>query len=205
MARKEMTPEERISMMKENLGTKFIDEGKNILRDGKVLKGKEALENFNHELNELTFELEELYPLNYEEFKTNFPKTIELVKKVSGNMVVDAVNKGLVIQGWSEKTNVDKITENIKKNIKDSERAEEEIQLRNDVLKEISRMKEDFEIEWSQDLFWKCWKIKEGEIRMQQLKEFKGEDLANKRIQTLEEIGGLDFLRVLQKEVYQEE
>ena len=205
MARKEMTPEERISMMKENLGTKFIDEGKNILRDGKVLKGREALENFNHELNELTFELEELYPLNYEEFKTNFPKTIELVKKVSGNMVVDAVNKGLVIQGWSEKTNVDKITDNIKKNIKDSERANEEIQLRNDVLKEISRMKEDFEIEWSQDLFWKCWKIKEGEIRMQQLKEFKGEDLANKRIQTLEKIGGLDFLRVLQKEVYQEE
>ena len=205
MARKEMTPEERISMMKENLGTKFIDEGKNILRDGKVLKGREALENFNHELNELTFELEELYPLNYEEFKTNFPKTIELVKKVSGNMVVDAVNKGLVIQGWSEKTNVDKITDNIKKNIKDSERANEEIQLRNDALKEISRMKEDFEIEWSQDLFWKCWKIKEGEIRMQQLKEFKGEDLANKRIQTLEKIGGLDFLRVLQKEVYQEE
>lgn len=203
--KKQMTPEERIEMMKENLGTKFVDEGKTVLKDGKILKGEEAEENFNTELNELTFEIEQLYPLDYEQFKAEFPKTIELVRKVTGNNVVNAVNKGLVLQGWALRTNVDEVIGNIKKNIKDSDKAKEEISLREDVFDEIQRMKEDFDIEWSQDLFWKCWKIKEGQLRREQLVELKGKDLADKRIQTLKNIGGLDFLKVLQAEIYQEE
>lgn len=202
---KEMTPEERIEVMKNNLQSKFEDEAKTILKDGKVLKAEEAKKNFNTELNELTFEIDKLYPLDYEEFKANFPKTIELVQKVNGNNVVDAVNKGLVIQGWAVKSNVETIIENIKNNVQDKEKAKEEISLRNSVYNEIQTMKEKFDIEWCQDLFWKTWKIKEGEKRMEQLIEFRGEDLAQKRIDNLKQIGGLNFLSILQKEVYQEE
>lgn len=202
---KEMTPEERIEVMKNNLQSKFEDEAKTILKDGKVLKAEEAKKNFNTELNELTFEIDKLYPLDYEEFKANFPKTIELVQKVNGNNVVDAVNKGLVIQGWAVKSNVETIIENIKNNVQDEEKAKEEISLRNSVYNEIQTMKEKFDIEWCQDLFWKTWKIKEGEKRMEQLIEFRGEDLAQKRIDNLKQIGGLNFLSILQKEVYQEE
>lgn len=202
---KEMTPEERIEVMKNNLQSKFEDEAKTILKDGKVLKAEEAKKNFNTELNELTFEIDKLYPLDYEEFKSNFPKTIELVQKVNGNNVVDAVNKGLVIQGWAVKSNVETIIENIKNNVQDKEKAKEEISLRNSVYNEIQTMKEKFDIEWCQDLFWKTWKIKEGEKRMEQLIEFRGEDLAQKRIDNLKQIGGLNFLSILQKEVYQEE
>lgn len=199
---KEMTPQERIQMMKNNLKGNFEEEAKTIIKDGKILKGEDAKENFNTELNELTFEIEELYPLDYSEFKKEFPRTIELIGKVNGNGVVDAVNKGLVIQGWTVKTNVDQIIKNISANLKDAEKAEEEISLRKDVLAETKRMKEDFDIEWNQDLFWKCWKIKEGEIRFDQLVQFKGEKLANKRIDTLRNIGGLEFLKVLQEEIY---
>lgn len=202
---KKMTPEERIQFMKKNLKGNFEEEAKTILKDGKVLKGEEAKENFNTELNGLTFEIEELYPLNYDEFVKEFPRTIELVEQVSGNGVVDAVNDGHVIQGWSVESNVNIIINNIKQNVKDSELAEKQIALRQDVLKEITRMKKDFDIEWSQDLFWKCWKIKEGALRLQQLIEFKGETLAQKRIDTIKQIGGIEFLKVLQKEVYQEE
>lgn len=134
-----------------------------------------------------------------------FPKTIELVNKVNGNNVVDGVNKGLVIQGWSLDTNVNEIINNIKENIKDKDIANEEIQLRKDVLAETKRMKEDFNMEWNQDLFWKCWKIKEGEARKAYLKDYLGKTLAQKRINTLKEIGGLEFLKILQKEVYNEE
>lgn len=200
-----MTPEERIQFMKKNLKGNFEEEAKTILKDGKVLKGEEAKENFNTELNGLTFEIEELYPLNYDEFVKEFPRTIELVEQVSGNGIVDAVNDGHVIQGWSVESNVNIIINNIKQNVKDPELAEKQITLRQDVLKEITRMKKDFDIEWSQDLFWKCWKIKEGALRLQQLIEFKGETLAQKRIDTIKQIGGIEFLKVLQKEVYQEE
>lgn len=202
---KKMTPEERIQFMKKNLKGNFEEEAKTILKDGKVLKGEEAKENFNTELNGLTFEIEELYPLNYDEFVKEFPRTIELVEQVSGNGIVDAVNDGHVIQGWSVESNVNIIINNIKQNVKDPELAEKQITLRQDVLKEITRMKKDFDIEWSQDLFWKCWKIKEGALRLQQLIEFKGETLAQKRIDTIKQIGGIEFLKVLQKEVYQEE
>ena len=178
---KKMTPEERIQFMKKNLKGNFEEEAKTILKDGKVLKGEEAKENFNTELNGLTFEIEELYPLNYDEFVKEFPRTIELVEQVSGNGIVDAVNDGHVIQGWSVESNVNIIINNIKQNVKDPELAEKQITLRQDVLKEITRMKKDFDIEWSQDLFWKCWKIKEGALRLQQLIEFKGETLAQKR------------------------
>ena len=205
MSKKEMTPEERISVMKKNLKGKFVDEAKVILQNGKVLKGEDAREHFNTELNELTFAIDTLYPLDYEEFKQEFPKTIELIEKVNGNNVVDGVNKGFVIQGWGVKSNVDEIINNIRNNIKDEELANEEIQLRKDVLSEISRMKKDFNIEWNQDLFWKCWKIKEGRIRDEYLKDFLGESLAEKRIETLKQIGGLEFLKVLQKEVYESE
>ena len=157
-----MTPEERIEVMKNNLQSKFEDEAKTILKDGKVLKAEEAKKNFNTELNELTFEIDKLYPLDYEEFKANFPKTIELVQKVNGNNVVDAVNKGLVIQGWAVKSNVETIIENIKNNVQDEEKAKEEISLRNSVYNEIQTMKEKFDIEWCQDLFWKTWKIGSG-------------------------------------------
>lgn len=199
---KEMTPQERIEMMKKNLGTNFNKEGKTILKDGKVVKGKDALEHFNTELNELTFEIEELYPLNYEEFKKEFPRTIELVEKVNGNNVVKAVNEGLVIQGWSVETNVDQIIQNIKDNVSDVKKAEEEIALRRDVLSEIKRMKDSFEIDWCEDLFWKAWKIKEGNKRFDELVQAKGETLANKRINTIENIGGIEFLKVLQEEIY---
>lgn len=202
---KKMTPEERIQFMKKNLKGNFEEEAKTILKDGKVLKGEEAKENFNTELNGLTFEIEELYPLNYDEFVKEFPRTIELIEQVSGNGIVDAVNDGHVIQGWSVESNVNIIINNIKQNVKDPELAEKQITLRQDVLKEITRMKKDFDIEWSQDLFWKCWKIKEGALRLQQLIEFKGETLAQKRIDTIKQIGGIEFLKVLQKEVYQEE
>ncbi len=202
---KKMTPEERIQFMKKNLKGNFEEEAKTILKDGKILKGEEAKENFNTELNGLTFEIEELYPLNYDEFAKEFPRTIELVEQVSGNGIVDAVNDGHVIQGWSVESNVNIIINNIKQNVKDPELAEKQITLRQDVFKEITRMKKDFDIEWSQDLFWKCWKIKEGALRLQQLIEFKGETLAQKRIDTIKQIGGIEFLKVLQKEVYQEE
>ena len=200
-----MSHEERIEMMKKNLKTKFVDEAKNILQNGKVLKGEDAKEHFNKELNELTFAIDTLYPLTYDEFANEFPKTIELVNKVNGNNVVDGVNKGLVIQGWSLETNVNEIINNIKENIKDEDIANEEIQLRKDVLAETIRMKEDFNMEWNQDLFWKCWKIKEGESRKAYLKDYLGETLAQKRIDTLKQIGGLEFLKILQKEVYNEE
>ena len=202
---KEMTHEERIQMMKDNLKGNFEEEAKNIIKDGKILKGEEAEENFNTELNELTFEIEELYPLNYSEFKKEFPRTIELISKVNGNGVVNAVNKGFVIQGWTTKTNVEQIIKNISTNLKDAKKAEEEISLRKDVLAETTRMKKDFDIEWNQDLFWKCWKIKEGEIRYEQLVQFKGEKLAQKRIDSLKKIGGIEFLKVLQDEVYSTE
>ena len=195
---------ERISIMKENLGNDFKDEGKKILADGKILKGRDAKENFNTELNQLTFEIEELYPLNYEEFKANFPNTIALVNTVQSINVIDAVNKGLVIQGLAVKTNVDKTIENIKENIKDPEKAQIEIDLRNNVFKEIQRMKDDFEIEWCEDIFWKCWKIKEGEKQFENLLKQKGETLTEKRIKTIENIGGIEFLKALQKEVYPE-
>ena len=199
---KEMTPQERIEAMKKNLGNNFVEEAKNILKDGKILKGQDALEHFNKELNELTFEMEQLYPLNYEEFKQEFPRTIQLIQKVNSTNVIDAVNKGLVLQGWTVEANVNKIIENIKNNVQDPAKAEEEIALREDVLSETKRMKESFEIEWCSDLFWKTWKIKEGESRFKQLVQSKGETQANKRIQTLKNIGGLEFLKILQEEVY---
>ena len=197
-----MTFEERISLMRENLGNDFVTEAKKILGDGKVLKGEIAKETFNTELNELTFEIEELYPLDYETFKANFPNTIKLVEKVPGNNILDNVNKGFVIQSWNTKTNVDQIIENIKKNVTDADKAQEEIKLRENVFEEIQTMKKEFDIEWSQDLFWKCWKIKEGERKMSELIQLKGEKLAQKRINTIKEIGGIDFLKELQKEVY---
>ena len=199
-----MTFEERISLMRENLGTKFDEEAKKILADGKILKGKDAEENFNTELNELTFEIEQLYPLDYQQFKENFPNTIKLVSKVPGTKILDNVNKGFVVQSWAVKTNVDSVIDNIKKNIKDTEKAQEEITLRENVFEEIKRMKESFDIEWSQDLFWKCWKIKEGERQLKELQDLKGETLAQNRIDTLNKIGGIDFLQELQKEVYSE-
>ena len=67
---------------------------------------------------------------------------------------------------------------------------------------EITRMKEEYNIEWCQDLFWKCWKIKEGANQFEALKKFKGEQLAIKRVNTLKDIGGIEFLSLLQKEVY---
>lgn len=199
---KAMTPEERISIMKENLGTSFVEEAKTILQDGKILKGEDARKNFNTELNELTFAIEELYPLAYEEFKKEFPKTVELTSKVSGNSVVKGVNDGIVINGWSDAALVTSVINNIKNNVSDTEAAEKEITLRKEVLSEIGRMKTDFNIEWCNDLFWKIWKITQGESRFEKLKADKGEELANKRIETLKEIGGLKFLKVLQDEVY---
>ena len=185
------------------MGNAFVEEGKKILRDGKILKGIDAEENFNTELNELTFELEVLYPMDYQEFKKEFPNTIELVSTVEGNGVLDAVKNGIVIEGWYEKNLVQKIISNIKENIQDPERQEELVQLRTNVMNEIKRMKDDFDIEWSADLFFKCWKIKEGELVKQELESAKGEKLAEKRIQTLKDIGGLEFLAKLQNEIYE--
>ena len=74
-----MTYEERIETMKENMGLKFVEQAKAIIKDCKVIKGEDAEENFNKELNELTFEVEEIYPLTYKEFKKEFPKIIELI------------------------------------------------------------------------------------------------------------------------------
>lgn len=136
---KQMSHEERIEIMKKNLGTRFEEEARKILADGKILKGNEAFENFNKELNELTFEMEQLYPLTYPEFKEAFPRTIELVSKVNGNKIVDAVNKGLVLQGWSEESNVNEIIANIKENIIDEDKAKKEISLRKDVMNEIAK------------------------------------------------------------------
>ena len=198
-----MTYEERIETMKENLGLKFVEEAKRIIKDAKVIKGLDAEENFNTELNELTFELEELYPLNYEEFKKEFPRTIELVKTIKGSIVTDSVKKGFVIQGWYVESNVEEIINNIKKNMKDGEKAKEMIALRKDVMEEINRMKKDFDIEWNQDLFWKTWKIKEGEARWNYLKNYKGEKWAQKRIDTIKNIGGLEFVKILQNEIYE--
>lgn len=205
MANKEMTFEERIDMMRENLGTQFEEKAKIILKNGKVLKGEEAEENFNTQLNELTFEIEELYPLNYQQFKEEFPSVIQLIQKVTGNIVVDAVNKGLVLQGWNLESNVEKTIENINNNVKDPERAKDEIALRKAVFNEIKTMKEEHGIDWCADLFWKCWKVKEGESRFNYLVEYEGETLAKKTINNLKKVGGLQFLEVLQKEVYPEE
>ena len=198
-----MTYEERIETMKKNLGLKFVEEAKRIIKDAKVIKGLDAKENFNTELNELTFEIEELYPLNYEEFKKEFPRTIELVNTIKGSIVTDSVKKGFVIQGWYVESNVEEIINNIKKNVKDGEKAKEMIALRKDVMEEINRMKKDFDIEWNQDLFWKAWKVKEGEARWNYLKNFKGEKWAQKRIDTIKSIGGLEFVKVLQNEIYE--
>ena len=197
-----ITYEQRIETMKENMGLKFTEEAKKIIKDCKVIKGEDAEENFNKELNDLTFEIEEIYALNYEQFKEKFPKTIELVKSVGGSVVTDSVKKGLVLQGWALKTNVDKIIENIKKNVKDEKKQEEAIKLRTEVMNEIATMKDKYDIEWCQDLFWKCWKIKEGEARWDYLVKQKGEKLATKRINTIKEIGGIEFCKVLQDEVY---
>lgn len=204
ICKEEMTYEERIEIMKKNMGLKFVDEGKKTLKDGKVLKGEESKENFNTKLNTLTFEMEELYPLDYEGFKKEFPKTIELVETVGGAVVVESVKRGFVIQGWAVRTNVDEIIENINKNVKGSER-EKQIELREKVFLEIKRMKDEFDIEWNQDLFWKCWKIKEGEKRWNYLKNTMGEKLAKKTIDSIRKVGGLEFLEVLQKEIYGEE
>lgn len=199
-----MTYEERIETMKKNLGLKFVEEAKKIIKDAKVIKGVDSEENFNTELNELTFELEELYSLNYKEFKKEFPRTIELVETIKGSIVTDSVKKGFVIQGWYVESNVEEIINNIKNNVKDKQKADEMIALRKDVMEEINRMKNDFDIEWNQDLFWKCWKVKEGEARWNYLKNYKGEKWAQKRIDTIKSIGGLEFVKVLQNEIYSE-
>ena len=107
-----MSYEERIETMKENLGLKFTEEAKKIISDCKVIKGEDAEENFNKELNDLTFEIEEIYALDYEQFKEKFPNTIKLIKSVGGSVVTDSVKKGLVLQGWALETNVNKIIEN---------------------------------------------------------------------------------------------
>ena len=198
----EMTYEERIEAMKENLGLKFVEEAKKILKDGKVIKGEEARKNFNTELNQLTFEVEEIYPLDYEEFKKEFPQTIKLVETVSGSLVTDSVKKGLVIQGWAVETNVNKIIENIEKNVSDKQKKKESIALRKDVMKEIGRMKDEFDIDWCTDLFWKTWKIKEGEKRFDFLVRTKGESQTKKRIETIRNVGGIGFLKALQNEIY---
>lgn len=205
MKDKTITPEARIELLKENLGSNFEEEAKIVLRDGKILKGKDSEKNFDTQLNKLTFAFETIYPLSYSEFKANFPKTIELVDKINGTDVVDGVNKGYVLNGWSERNNVDEIIKNIKENIEDPKEAEEEILLRNKVFEEIGRMKEDFKIDWCSDLFWKLWKIKEGDRVWKTLIQEKGEELAKKRVETIIECGGLKFLNLLQKEVYGEE
>ena len=197
-----MTYEERISLMRENLGSNFEDEAKKILNNGKVIKGEIAKENFNTELNELTFEIEKLYPLDYKSFKENFPNIIKLVERIPGTNILDSVNKGLVIQSWSTRVNVDQIIKNIKNNVADVNKAQEEINLRENVYEEIQTMKEEFDIDWCQDLFWKCWRIKEGERVYKSLVDLKGEKLANKTINSIKKIGGTDFLKVLQEEVY---
>lgn len=197
-----MTYEQRIETMKENMGLKFVEQAKAIIKDCKVIKGEDAEENFNKELNELTFEVEEIYPLTYKEFKKEFPKIIELIETVGGAIVTDSVKKGLVIQGWSVETNVNEVIKNIEKNVKDEKKAEESIKLRKEVLEETRRMKRDFGIDWNQDLFWKCWKIKEGLKRWDYLKSYKGEALAKKRINTIREIGGIEFCKKLQEEIY---
>ena len=197
-----MTYEQRIETMKQNMGLKFVEEAKKIIKDCKVIKGEDAEENFNTELNTLTFEVEELYPLTYKEFKKEFPNIIKLVETVGGAIVTDSVKKGLVIQGWAVESNVKEVIDNIKKNIKDTEKAQELISLRENVMEEINRMKKDFEMEWNQDLFWKCWKIKEGEKRWNYLKDFKGETLAKKRIENIKNIGGIEFCKKLQEEIY---
>ena len=197
-----MTYEERIEFMKKNHGLKFVEIAKTIIKNGKVIKGEEARENFNTEVNSLTFEIEELYPLTYEEFKKEFPKTIELVETVKGGIVVDSVKKGLVLQGWTVETNVKEVINNIKNNVKNPKEAEEAIKLREEVLKESQTMKEKFDFEWNQDLFWKAWKIKEGEARWKYLVNYKGEKIAKKTIDDIKNIGGLEFIEALQKEVY---
>lgn len=197
-----MSYEERIETMKENLGLKFTEEAKKIISDCKVIKGEDAEENFNKELNDLTFEIEEIYALDYEQFKEKFPNTIKLIKSVGGSVVTDSVKKGLVLQGWALETNVNKIIENIKKNVKDKEKQKEAITLRKEVMNEIATMKNEYDIDWCQDLFWKCWKIKEGEARWNYLVKQKGEKLARKRINTIKEIGGIEFCKLLQNEVY---
>lgn len=197
-----MTYEERIDFMKKNHGLKFVEIAKTIIKNGKVIKGEEARENFNTEVNSLTFEIEELYPLDYEEFKKEFPKTIELVETVKGGIVVDSVKKGLVLQGWTVETNVKEVINNIKNNVKNPKEAEEAIKLREEVLKETKVMKEKFDFEWNQDLFWKAWKIKEGEARWKYLVNYKGEKIAKKTIDDIKNIGGLEFIEALQKEVY---
>ena len=197
-----MSHEERIETMKKNMGLKFTEEAKKIIADCKVIKGEDAEENFNKELNDLTFEIEEIYALDYEQFKEKFPNTINLVKSVGGAVVTDSVKKGLVLQGWALETNVNKIIENIKKNVKDKQKQDEAITLRKEVMKEIATMKNEYDIDWCQDLFWKCWKIKEGEARWNYLVKQKGEKLATKRINTIKEIGGIEFCKLLQNEVY---
>lgn len=197
-----MSYEERIETMKENMGLKFTEEAKKIIADCKVIKGEDAEENFNKELNDLTFEIEEIYALDYEQFKEKFPNTIKLIKSVGGGVVTDSVKKGIVLQGWALETNVNKIIENIKKNVKDKQKQDEAITLRKEVMNEIATMKKEYDIEWCQDLFWKCWKIKEGEARWNYLVKQKGEKLARKRINTIKEIGGIEFVKLLQNEVY---
>lgn len=197
-----MTYEQRIETMKENLGLKFVEEAKKVIKNGKVIKGENAKETFNTQVNKLTFEVEEIYPLNYEQFKEKFPRTIELVNTVTGGMVNDGVKKGLVLQGWSVRTNVDEIIENIKENIENKEEQEREITLRNDAFDEINEMKEKYEIDWSGDLFYKLWNIKEGEARWNFLVKTKGETLAKKEIDNIRNVGGLEFIKALQQEVY---
>ena len=41
-----MTYEQRIETMKENMGLKFVEEAKKIIKDCKVIKGEDAEENF---------------------------------------------------------------------------------------------------------------------------------------------------------------
>ena len=199
---KNMTHEERIKAMKENMGIKFKDEGKKIIADCKVIKGKNAKENFNTEVNSLTFELEELYPLNYNEFKKEFPNVIKVINEIGGSIISDGINKGNLVQGLSVRTNVDKTIENIKENIKDEEKAKEMIEVRNKAFEETQKMEEKFDFEWNQDLAWKCWHIKEGEKRWNYLKNQKGQKLAKKRIKTIKDIGGIEFCKKLQNEIY---
>ena len=197
--------EEIIAKMQEKMGIKFVENAKEILKNGKVLKGEDKKTNFNTELDEITYELEEIYPLNYEEFAKEFPNVIKNVERVKGSVVMKSVEKGLVIQGWSVRTNVDQIIENAKKNIDNESKRNEAIELANATYEECQRMKEEFGIEWCEDLFWKCYSIKEGQARWNYLVKMKGEKVAEKKIKSIRKQGGIEFIRALQDVIYPKE
>ena len=192
-----------IEEMANKMGMKFIENCKTIINNGKVVKGENRYNDFNTELDEITYEIEEIYPIDYDTFKEEFPNTIRNVERIGGGVVYKKVERGDVIQGWSVKSNVDATIERAKIRLSEFPKKQKEaVELAEKTFEETQRMKEEYDIEWCSDLFWKIYAIKEGKARWNYLVKQKGEKQAKKIVQNIKDKGGEEFIKALSIVVY---